>query len=502
MKKIIYCLSALVVLAGCYKDKSTTSTKPISTITIEGLEEKYELISFRDALTLQPNVESTDPADTFEYLWTLYSNNRSVVIGSNEQFPIDTIGREKELNYDIELGPGEYTVVLCVTNARNGYSVYSTTKLSVNTPFTTGYYFLKETADGNTELDYLSAAGDKITNLLQAQTGSPLSGSPIRLGFFTDYSYRYDGEEDFTSGRALVPMADKDLRILLITDMSLIYDHSTMFYGDEPDEKPVMAFCDFFSRPHYVSSNGFYCSYQMPGMDEYGTGKYGMPIAPEGGCSFNPNAVVTGSYGMMYNFFDEKHGRFVYYSYNADLETMSSTNDIPIEGITDRILFMGTNGWAVFEDAQNPQQRRLYQLNLASGLNPITSIRDIDPTLNFNRAQVYGSNKSGATGMLYGGVGDKLYRYNTEDNSELLLTTTGIGSGEEITMITHKLAAPKNYLMIGTYKDGNYKVYMYETIAESGVPYGAPVTVASGQGRVVDMQYTNPSLSGTYDVNY
>ncbi len=511
MKKIVYFLCILPFLTGCYEDKSSDRYDPIGSITITGLEEEYSLISFRDALQITPTVTSTDPADKpadFEYLWTVYTTATSL---DTPPAP-DTLGQgvgAKDLDYAVVLRPGSYTVRLRATNPDNGYTVYKTAKLVVNTQFTTGYYFLKETVGGNTELDFLSPAGDLAENLLEAQLGTPITGAPTRLGFFTAYSYMDEATGGFIECKALVPMGGNDMKIMKIEDMSVIYDHRTMFYGDEPDEKPLMCFNDLFTRPIYISSKGLYTSNQQPGYGTYGTGKFGLPIAPAGGCTLSPHCVVSsGSFTTMFNFFNEQTGKLVYINYNAALQTMSSDNGIELKDYGRTLLFMGTNGWAVSQD-KSTSARYLYKLSFSSGRNPITSIKELDTSLNFSKAQVYGSNKSGNTGMLYAGVGDKLYMYNTgftpdpENPSltpETLLSPKGMTSGEQITMITHKPSAPNTYLMIATHKDGKYKVYMYEL--SGGAPSGDPVTVASGQGKVVDMQYARPSVPSSYIVNY
>ena len=55
--------------------------------------------------------------------------------------------------------------------------------------------------------------------------------------------------------------------------------------------------------------------------------------------------------------------------------------------------------------------------------------------------------------------------------------------------------ADKNfdYLVFATRKDGKYKVYLYEILG--GKPYGKPVRVLEGEGKVVKMHYVDPSMS-------
>jgi len=517
MKRILFFLLATTALTGCYKDKSSDRYDPIGSISITGIESRYNVTSFIDVLTISPVVTSTDPGDKpadFDYLWTLFSNDLGS--GSAVTFrPPDTLAHgkgAKDLSYAVTLSPGSYTVQLQALNTLNGYSVFATTTIIVNTEFSTGYYFLKETAEGNTELDFLSPSGNLAANLLEAKLGSPIIGPPTRLGYFTNYSYMDDETGSFVPCKALVPMGGRDCKVMKVEDMSLIYDHKTLFYGDEDrDEKPLMAFSEtLFSRPYYVSNLGLYSSNQMPSMGTYGTGKFGLPIDPPGGLDLSPHNVVvsSGSGTMMFNFFDEREGNLIYYNYNYALQTLTSDNGFSPTGINRTLLFMGTNGWAVFQDKANPQERFIYRLSLTAVRNPITLVEAINPSLNFAKAQVYGSNKSGATGMLYAGVGDKLYMYNTAVHTnpdftgdvETLLSPQGIESGEVITMITHKPAAPALYLMIATYKSGTYKVYMFTL--SGGAPSGDPVIVASGQGKVVDIQYAYTGSSYSYIVNY
>jgi hypothetical protein len=106
---------------------------------------------------------------------------------------------------------------------------------------------------------------------------------------------------------------------------------------------------------------------------------------------------------------------------------------------------------------------------------------------------VYGSNKQQSQ-FLYGGKGDKLYMYNTGNDTEKQLALTGFGAGEQITMITHKRGVynpadrtdTAGFLFIATYQGGRYKVYMYKVIG--GEPDGAPFII-EGEGKVTDMQY-------------
>ena len=90
--------------------------------------------------------------------------------------------------------------------------------------------------------------------------------------------------------------------------------------------------------------------------------------------------------------------------------------------------------------------------------------------------------------------------YDLEQNTEEPLSLTDMVSGEEITYISNRYwmgdAVEDNnfdYLAIATHKDGKYKVYLYEILG--GKPYGKPVRILEGEGKIVKMHYVHPSMT-------
>jgi hypothetical protein len=330
---------------------------------------------------------------------------------------------------------------------------------------------------------------------------------------FSSYPYINKANGQPETGAALIPMGGKDMKILLLEDMSLVYDHNEIFFsGVAPDHKPIRAFSlSPFGYATFVFDDGAYVA-----SSNSKTGKVGYPVAPDGGCSLSPHGMMSAdefyiTMGQLL-FFDELNGRMVYYDYAAKLIKLSGLNGISPTGITHRPLFMGTGGWSVFYDP-NSSSRYLYLLErdwFAALTAPITEIRPLSAATapNFSSATIYGSNKTDKQ-FLYGSIGDKLYLYNTGNDTEKQLSPTGFGAGEEITMITHKRGVhnpadrndTKGYLFIATHKDGSYKVYLYKVTG--GEPDGAPI-VLQGTGKVVDMQYAGGTYdySNSYSVSY
>jgi hypothetical protein len=512
------------ILTGCYKDQSTIGKYgSIGYITIENIENRYRLISLVDTLKISPQITSSNSdenADNFEYLWTYTSPTVK-----------DTISYSKDLEWRITLAAGSYTVLLRVTNPANGYTVFQTTQLDVGTVFTNGFYFLKETADGNTELDYHTPTVWNVElenlqwttafNILEAQLGAPITGAPTSLGLWEawggarGYSYIDRATAQLQYAPAIVVMGGRDLKVLRISDMGLIYDHNELFFtGQAPDHKPLRAFYYATgSSVLFFSSTGRFHTSNATNT----TGKMGFPAAPAGGVSFSTGAIVGPheyNWNDIYVFFDELNEQLVFYETGGALIPVQS-GSIPHTGIKDRPLFMGFSGWCVFRDAQDPTKRYLYQINNNASNNPPVANRpilqkeliNVATAPNFNNAQLYGSHKLSQQ-IMYGSIGNQLYMYNTITREETHIPLPEVGAGEVITMITHRqrIASPidrselSGFLLIATHKDGNYKVYMYKLIG--GVPDPEiPPIIVSGQGKVVDTQYSGAVASGHIPAN-
>lgn len=82
----------------------------------------------------------------------------------------------------MELKIGSYTVVCEVTHKASGYFTTATFNLNVTSDFSQGFYVLKETADGNTELDFYNHLKKTTNNDLLAKVlEAPLAGEPRNL---------------------------------------------------------------------------------------------------------------------------------------------------------------------------------------------------------------------------------------------------------------------------------------------------------------------------------
>lgn len=508
MKKIhfIFTLSAIAVLAGCYGEKGNDRIVPIGQIEITGIEANYTVLSFEDNLVIRPTVQAEYPDADLEYTWFYYAGGISV------DTRIDTIGRQKDLDYPVTMPEGTFNLVLSVRNKTSDYTVTKTTSVSSVTRFSRGFYLLKQTQDGNTDMDLHLEDGAVADNLLVKSLGAPLTGKPTRLGLMINYSFldRQTGKP--VGGNAIAPMSERDMRIMRISDMSLIYDHTEMFFGDQPDEAPYFA-CRGMLMTYYISSQGCYATRTMPEFGMFSMGKFGYVLTPTGA---GPHAVqlagFNGANGVFY--FDPGQRSFLCGDMQGMLHTFSDDGKPATpNNIRDKCLFLGAYSnmaagvyaFSIFEGTS--AQRSLYIMRLMMGnySNPVVEKRTLAAGSKFSTATMFAANGRDAR-LIYGVEQNKLYMYNVEDGSEIPCTLEGMGAGETITYMAHKYwvntaDAPYlfNCIVVATQKGNEYKVYMYDILG--GQPHGIPVKTFSGTGTVVDMQYCSPKMAAD-DSNY
>lgn len=522
MKKIniIFVILFSCIIAACFDDKGNYDYSEKPQITIEGLEELYSKVAFQDILRIDPEVTSNNPEDQLSYLWTTFPPDYDSYEGI--PLPADTIGREKVLEYPVNLKTGKYAIQLRVTNESNGYQVYANTILETRSDFSRGFYLLKDMGD-RTELDLHLPNNTVSANLLEKSLGEPLNEKAVSLGINFHYSFIGDESPDYQTTTTLNLCTENNMRVLDLNDMSVIYDHSSMFWGEEAVETPFyMTHCVYGVA--YLSSKGCYFSMQAPAWGMMGAGKFGYPglvDGQNGEYSPNPNAAFC-SYSMSLFFFDELKGRFLSNDFNGSVKSFSdlgqSNEVLPYKpnGIPHKLKFFGRDqvggvatGYAIFEDKNTAGKHYLYKLGFKTNAyyNPIKDVVEINSSSKLNQASLIANNEL-TDRVIYFVTGNKLYLYNTENYSEVELSPSGFASDEEITYIGHRYWTQDsedeeyklNDLTIATYKDGKYKVYMYNIL--EGKPTGQPNRILTGEGKVLKVHYLSPRMDGDSHSDY
>lgn len=506
MKQIYYSFS-LVFFAlsafSCYDDQGNNKYHEIGEISIAGMEKKYDVVTFRDVLNIDPLVASTDPNDVFDYYWTL--DKKRIIDEDESKIKLDTISLEKNLNYPVELKQGFYNLTLYVTNRSTGFQMNQVVDLNVTTPFSRGFYVLKE-MEGHTEIDLHLSNDEKMENLLTTANDGPVRGKPVSMGMNFTYYYLNETSPDFQKANTLNVLTEEDGRIVKVEDMSTVFTYRSMYYGEPPvNEKPYYMFSYGFGIG-YASSEGFYCNIQWG----ESSGGYGYPQVVDGGCSVDRNVVTD---GMSAFFYDTKNRRFLNCDWNGEIHIYSDlgkdneTKEFTPNHIPHQLIYFGRcmvadGGYAIFCDANDHSKRYLYSLVLDphSDANPIKTVTVVDPDLKLNKAEMFATNELDAN-VIYSVVDNRIYAYDVTQQEEIEIKPDGFTAGEEITCISYRYWTQDNdvdysfkHLVITTYKDGKYKVYMYDLVGSQ--TYGAPKYLFQGNGKVVKVQYASPKMEG------
>ncbi len=508
------CLIGLLITA-CYDDKGNYDYKEIGEVQIEGLEKEYECVAFQDVLHLEPNVTITDGTSDLEYFWTINLTAGSATSSKQIKIELDTIGWERILDYPVTEKAGLYDVTLWAKNKENGATSIETVSLSVVTPFSEGFYLLKE-IDGETDIDLHLRDGSFVMDILESKDGQHMPAAPVSIGLDPAYCF-VNAQVDYEITKALFICTKNDVRISNVEDMSVIYTYNTMFLGEVPTgEKPYYIWRNYLGVG-YVCDQGIYFSAQASVHQLLGTGKFGLPALVNESEKTKPSFYgVTAD--MCWFFFDELKGRLLYLDFNGSLHTFSDTDEegkeqpYPINGITHKLKFFGmnyiavdeeTNGYALFEDGNDANKLYIYELNLSTSntYNPIKKVTEVSSASKLNDANLFCTYETTAK-VMYFVADNQIYMYDLEQNTEELITPTGMAAGEEITYIKNYYwtedADEKdnfNYLVFATHQNGKYKVYMYDVLG--GKPNGSPVRILEGDGKVVSMRFIDKSMKMT-----
>ena len=315
-KNIIYLACLLVAMYSCTDDEGNYDYTEINQIEvdIDNMPKDYSVIIFKDVLKINPILKNVDENANLAHLWLMYPD----VGVDNEKYEfVDTISTERNLEFKANIGMGKYVIQYRVTDLDNG-SLMSSAQFNLDaiTQFSNGFYVLKETEGGNTEMDLIISETDRIDNLLEQSLGSSLSGKPVSFGFWPDYSYLNPDKDLIELNDFLLPISTNDMAMLRIEDMKNIHKFDDLFYSGAPAESPMFCYRGFY-HAGFVTASNLYVSEQTARPNTAGLYSFPNEISgDEDGYTFHKSAHI----GLMNNqFFDTKNGRFVSADHNEIL---------------------------------------------------------------------------------------------------------------------------------------------------------------------------------------
>ena len=490
MKKKIFSFalmcSLMLLVSSCFDDDSTAWNNPLTRITIDGIESAYEKTAYvGDRLQIHPVVETGPSDDKIQYKWILINEKTGTTTAQGDTIQPIEIGTTKDLDYEVNVAPGKYQIRLSVTDTITGNAALAYAMLTVQTNFSKGFYILKETADGNTELDELDFTWNLAENLLTKIDGQPMPGKPANLCQLYDQNYINTENDEIETTNGLIVSTDKDFGFYRAADVKRIRDRSNLFYDEGPADEIVKGFYSF---------SGGTGQFGMPDVDTNTSPYYYSDFAAEGGGAYwNPVTHSITGFDYLLNPYP-----LTDMSMGSEDITQNLTNYDCLHCGYSFISWM-ENGYFILRD-NSTQSRYIYIIDGSFSGQYLNSRTKLDPNSHMAKAEHYATN-GGSASYIYCAEGGKLYACitNTGDFSEVEIKPEGLPSGEYINFVANQFWDDEtsgnvfNYLIIGTQSGNNYKLYVYET--NGGAPVGSPVKVIQGSGKVRKVRYLNSTSS-------
>lgn len=494
-------------LTSCINDDSNYIGTDVPNIEVSGIEDNYEAVSFvGQHLKINP-VVNTGYKDV-KYEWYLCSKQTGQTTASGDTIQPVLIGTEKNLDYEVNIAPAQYQLRLkCI--AENGFVNTIATYLSVVTEFSKGFYILKETADGNSDLDLFTLNGKMNSNLISAVHGKPLSGAPLMLNIA--YEGYYIDEEtnqmEYTN-KVVVTTESGDFASYRCTDLKKLFDRSNIKFDEMgPDEKVIT----IFNTEMYellLTNKGIYGITVNSPYFKPNSGRFPLPSE---GCMtpyFIPDFDKAMGSGV---FWDDKDCSIKSFSSSATIEPAANKKYDPVPEVENLIgtkcLYSGfssTAGYSfmLLESADGNRRLALftgeYIRAIYGYISAFNSFVDVPAGSHLANASIFASSGMQAPYM-YVVDGNKLYGVNLKSTElpELQIPLEGIGSSEKIAYISNQYDKwtmnEYDYLIVGTEAGDGYNLYFYE--CSNGIPVGQPLMKASGKGKVKGVRF----LTDTYD---
>lgn len=484
-RRLLIGLSFSAALISCAFDDSAIADELIPGITIGELSENgFTVVSFEgNRLEVTANVTTTYPENELTYNWYLIDvAQEGVYHGTDTDYHFDRqqIGTGRTLSYEVNLSPGEYTLVLEVT-AANGYTVTKTATLNAVTNFTQGFYILKETDEGKTELDLLNNSdGEFMQNLLTNVHGSPLPAAPQNLS--TAYAHCYiDTERNEPASANLVTVTTQDGRIwaMRTSDLKPVLDNDNLLFTEMgAEEQPYRIVSGYFGN-YLISDQGIRYQWNAT-MTSKGSGKYGITSE----IAATPHICYDNSSGNLF-FWDDQSHSIATCDYNGTASFVEDEH-YKVTGLArmtcSAVGYNAATGYIVFVlSTLDGSQKQLVLLTSGFGAGAsVESMRALRVN-KLNSASTFSVAYYSAA-LLYGVVDNKIYGLDLNSYTEQEITAHGIGDDEQIVYISNQCEASGlfDYFVIGTKKGSNYTLRFYQLLG--GQPDGDPVYTLHGTG--------------------
>lgn len=494
-------------LTACFDDNSHSADMAVSNIEITGLQDTSVISYAGNKLEVSPQVKTDYPEAQLNYAWYMYSSEDTHELGAGLEngYRQKKIAEGKNLSYEINLPSDTYTFVFEVASKTNAYTQTATMKVTVSTAYSKGFYILKETAGGATELDLYNQNGLR-RDLMTALLGAPLPGRPLNLCVTQNQSYIDEQTQEMAADNMVHVFTDrKEFRSFRSEDMTEVFNRSNLLFDPMPaDEAP----CSMLRMPFVVgclSNKGLYTT--SPGDAGKGSGKFGFPLGNGASRFVQPAGDPTSNLVWWNNttrHLDFCAGAVVPMEY-AD-KMPQGMDESALECISSGVNFVGYDKTVYFLCQDRNSGLRYLYLMQSADQDEVTEIRRLDAGLHIAQGETVAGNALTAT-VIYAVHLGQLWAYDWNTGQEYPVPLPGLPAGETLAYVSNqylnivrwsnKSSDNFNRLIVGTQNGDQYKLYFYDELVGSS-PVSEARQIVAGTGKVKSVRYATALL---FDMN-
>jgi hypothetical protein len=496
-------LSGMLILSGCYKDKSTLGLTELNKV---GLSDPKTLATIDvyqgQELILKPTLSQSmsDKIDQLKFEWSVYDNSST----SSYVVPEAIISNEHELKYLVNGDPftlgQRYLLRLTVTDKTTGLSSFLNYTILIANKYGTGWLVLEDRA-GKGDLSFVFTDNSVEHGIYSDRNTAPLTG-PKKLEL-TPFAITDDIS---ASGKRLYILADNGSQEYNYLTMVKKFDYAFEFFSAPTVIKPqVMTWTSPAVNSAnrngglgVVINNGKMHSNLVggfPGIKKWGD----VALTPEGNANYNLAPFATGGNSYPAIVYDNLSKRFysvrgysptpIAGSLEAFPSAASTEFDMNNVGMT--MIFQDSADVvkdfnAVMRSDDNQAYLLRYKTDKTDAVPRITiskKLMNAPGILNYSAAS-----GSTSTPHLYYGNGNTVNTYETSSNT--VVETYNFPATEQVTSIKYAKytsGSTSASLLVGTWNGTEGKLY-YFTVSAAGA-IGNYTNVFSGFGKIVDMAY-------------
>ena len=159
---ILPVMTSIFLLSACVEDKGSYKNLPVNEVTVDKLEEDYSVIANVTELDIKPEIKGTiEGSGNYDYTWYAC---RTALVDDGTAHNHTVLGREKDLKTVVDLAPGNYILYLSIVDKDTSLEWLFSTKLTVQTTLSIGFYVMGDKEDGTVAMDFLSmpTGGDSL----------------------------------------------------------------------------------------------------------------------------------------------------------------------------------------------------------------------------------------------------------------------------------------------------------------------------------------------------